>query len=338
MKSLSKKIILLVLKVLILLGLFVWLYKQNRLDFNVFTQIELNKKTIIIFVGGALAVLMGLLLLGLRLMMLLRFKRFLVNYSRVLGITMVGSFLSVVLPGLVGGDAMKAVYLCSNVAERRTDALAAVLIDRIFGLYSLLLLATIMLGIAWCHHDMTIAHPALYIAPTVVISLGVGMLLMTSDYFVNNVTIKKVLSYLPKRLNNLVKALHEYMRNPRLVVTIIILSLCNHALLVLSFFAAAILLKDHLPIMTHYILNPLAMVMNMIPLTPGGLGVAESAFSFLFQAAGSSQGAVIGLLGRFIQYIVFIFSGSIAISILKLRSKICVLEEAKEEMYIKLGT
>jgi uncharacterized membrane protein YbhN (UPF0104 family) len=49
------------------------------------------------------------------------------------------------------------------------------------------------------------------------------------------------------------------------------------------------------------------MAMNMVPITPGELGISESAFSLLFQIAGSANGATIGFRGRFIQYGVFIF-------------------------------
>ena len=45
------------------------------------------------------------------------------------------------------------------------------------------------------------------------------------------------------------------------------------------------------------------MVMNVIPITPGGVGVTESAFSYLYDAAGCAMGATIGILGRTIQYI-----------------------------------
>ena len=107
----------------------------------------------------------------------------------------------------------------------------------------------------------------------------------------------------------------------------IILSLVNHTLVILSFVTAGILLVDSLPIYAHLALDPLAMVMNMIPITPGGLGVTEGAFSFLFQAFGSPNGAIIGLFGRLIQYSVFSFAGIVALFSLKLKSTIHVADE-----------
>jgi uncharacterized membrane protein YbhN (UPF0104 family) len=63
------------------------------------------------------------------------------------------------------------------------------------------------------------------------------------------------------------------------------------------------------------------MVMNAIPLTPGGIGITESTFSFLFEAIGSSNGAAIGLLGRFIQYSTFAAAGSVAVFTVRFRRR-----------------
>jgi uncharacterized membrane protein YbhN (UPF0104 family) len=79
----------------------------------------------------------------------------------------------------------------------------------------------------------------------------------------------------------------------------------------------------------QFTLDPLAMGMNIIPLTPGGIGVTESAFAFLFQSVGSPNGAMIGLLGRLIQFSVFMFTGSIALIFLKLRSGNAAVEPSR---------
>jgi uncharacterized membrane protein YbhN (UPF0104 family) len=64
-------------------------------------------------------------------------------------------------------------------------------------------------------------------------------------------------------------------------------------------------------------LNPLAMAMNAIAVTPGGIGLAEGAFSFLFEMVGSPNGGMVGLLGRIIQYGVFAAGGAVAILVMK---------------------
>jgi len=145
----AKKFTFFAIKIGISSALIIWLFKQDRLDFSSLNRLCVDIDTVVLFLCGAIFVFCGLLLLGLRLWLLLRFKRFCITFKRVLGITLMGSFLGVVLPGLVGGDAMKAVYLCSNVCERRMDALSSVFIDRVLGLYSLLLLGALALCAMW---------------------------------------------------------------------------------------------------------------------------------------------------------------------------------------------
>ena len=321
-----KKVGLFVVKLGVAAGLVFWLIKQKRLDFAVLNNIQYDVTALLLFVTGAFFVFGALLLLGYRLWLLISFKNFSVSYTRILCITFMGTFWSVILPGLLGGDAVKAIYLCYNVSERRIDALASILIDRFLGLYSLLLLGTLTLFFAWAINALPFDPTILLIAPITVIIVGAGMLLIAWDNFFNSKAVKGMFVYVPKRIQNLLISLREYLKKPKLVIGVIFLSLCGHIFVVGSFIMAAMLLQDTIPIFTHFIINPLAMVMNMLPLTPGGVGLAEGAFSYLFEAAGSSNGAIIGLLGRFIQYAIYISTGSIAMLVLKTRNKIIFLK------------
>ena len=318
----AKKTLLFTVKVGISVVLITWLINQNRLDFSLFDNINFSASNVILIISGILFILLGLLLLGLRLFIILRFKGFSVSYQKVLGITFAGSFLGIVLPGLVGGDAMKAVYLCSNVSERRMDALTSVVIDRFLGLYSLLLLGTLALFFGWLVDFIPFDSGLFLVAPIIVLLVGTGLCLFSWDVFFNARIVQSIFSILPKIIKNFLVSLREYLTFPSLIIKVIILSMFNHAFVLFSYIIAALLFNDNIPILSHFIINPLAMVMNAIPITPGGLGMAEGAFSFLFQAAGSSNGAMVSLLGRFVQYFVFMLSGGIALSLLKMRSSI----------------
>ena len=322
----GKKALLFTVKVGLSVVLIIWLINQNRLDFSLFANINFITRNVILLISGVLLVLLGLLLLGLRLFIILRFKRFSVSYNKVLGITFAGSFIGIVLPGLVGGDAMKAVYLCSNVSERRMDALTSVVIDRFLGLYSLLLLGTLALFFGWLVDFMPFDSRVFLVAPTVVLLVGVGLCLFGWDIFFNARIVQSIFSILPKIIKKFIVSLREYLAVPSLIIKVIVLSVFNHAFVLFSYIIAAVLFNDSVPILSHFIINPLAMLMNAIPITPGGLGMAEGAFSFLFQASGSSNGAMVGLLGRFIQYVVFMLSGGIALSLLRLKSQILVVD------------
>ena len=51
-------------------------------------------------------------------------------------------------PGQVGGDVLKAAYLCRE-QSRRTCAIASIMIDRVIGVLGLVLLASLMGALSW---------------------------------------------------------------------------------------------------------------------------------------------------------------------------------------------
>lgn len=307
-------------KIGISVALLLWLIGQGRLDFASLNGLTFDLKGIILFLLGAGFVFCGLLLLGYRLWLLLRFKGFSLTYSKALSITLLGSFFSVVLPGLLGGDAVKAGYLWMNVSERRGDAVTSVIIDRAIGFYSLLLLASLVLCFVWPLESIESTPSILLLAPATVILLPLGVVMIHLLHLHYPRIMVVFYSRLPDRAKNFLIFFLAYFSAPRLILIAMILSLLNHALVITSFVVASLLLKDTIPIYAHFLLNPLGMAMNAIPITPGGLGIAESAFSFLFMTLGSPNGAMIALIGRFIQYTVFTLAGVITLSVVRMRS------------------
>lgn len=312
-----------VVKIGVAAGIIYWMYYKGLLDFEVFSHINTNAGTAALFVAGGLSVFIGLMLLGLRLMLLLRYHRFEVPFISMVGLTLIGSFFGTVLLGLLGGDAVKAVYMCGNVPERRMDALAAIVVDRTIGVFSLLLLGTLaLIAAVVAGIPIPFSSPVLMAAPCAVVAMAGGAWLITLDKFKQFPPIRKLYSMVPKKLQNSEWSFRGYLRYPGLIGISILLSVLNHALVVVGFLAAAVILGDEMPSFSHFILDPLAMLMNMIPVTPGGLGMAEGAFAFLFKAAGSLNGAEIGLLGRFIQYVVFVVGGGLSLLTLRLGGRI----------------
>jgi uncharacterized membrane protein YbhN (UPF0104 family) len=114
----------------------------------------------------------------------------------------------------------------------------------------------------------------------------------------------------PSRIQKALSVGDHFVRRPALLAGCIGLSLVNHALVCGTFLIAAALLGGvAISTLQQFLLNPLAMVINVIPITPGGVGVTESAFSYLYAAAGSPLGATLGILGRSIQYLAFAVVG-----------------------------
>ena len=225
---------------------------------------------------------------------------------------MIGSFTGMALPGLVGGDVVKAIYLCGDAVGKRSHAVASLIVDRALGFYSLFLLATIAVVVAQIGGVLPTNHPVLLTAPAILVVSTVAAGLLFGLDLGRFRLLHAIWRRLPGRLRRLAAATRVCVRHPWTTAAAVGLSVVNHALVVATFVAAGLLLRDALSPLAHFVLAPLAAALNMVGLTPGGIGVTEGFFSFIYESAGSPNGATIGLLGRLIQYLTFIAGGSLA--------------------------
>ncbi len=205
-----------------------------------------------------------------------------------------GYLLTFVSLGAVGGDLLKALFVAREQPGRRVEAFATVIVDRILGLYSLLLLAA-----------LAILASGVWLSPP---SIAVGVLCQTvfGTTALATVVILSLLSLggnraqsqfrqlarLPK-LGALVKpltgALQVYRRDLPTVITSILVGLVAQFLLAACIWAiAAALLPDAPGMGKHLILVPLALLTTVLPLPGYGLGAFEMALEFLYRHVGAT--------------------------------------------------
>ena len=317
-KSSVAKILVIFLKFVFAAGLVYWLYHQEILDFTALSRIQFDRRGAVLLLLSVVSVLLAVLLVAWRLWWLLRFQHFQVSYHTVLQVTFISSFLGMILPGLVGMDALKVMYFCSRVTEKRVEAFTAVIFDRIVGLYALLLLGTLAWGVAIVFGFLPREWLLLWVVPALSVGILIAAVLLRWEAFFQQPRVQKILHFLPHHLKRFVFSVRGYLQaKPSELGWLLLVSLLVHALSVYCFYLMACLIHDTLPLIYHFVLNPLALLLMVIPLTPGGLGFSEGALAFLFQAVGSSHGALISLMGRLVMYGVFALGGIIALFFLK---------------------
>jgi uncharacterized membrane protein YbhN (UPF0104 family) len=96
---------------------------------------------------GLSVLLMGVILfLGvIRWQTILKVHGLKLPLSRTLEISFIGHFFNSFLLGSVGGDLLKAYYVARETHHKKTEAVVTVAVDRIIGLFSMLLLACVMM-------------------------------------------------------------------------------------------------------------------------------------------------------------------------------------------------
>jgi len=84
-----------------------------------------------------------------RWQILLRVQGFHLSFRRVLSLTLIGVFFNFFIPGGTGGDAVKMFYLVQETPGRRGTAILSVVVDRLIGLFALVVFAGTLIAMKW---------------------------------------------------------------------------------------------------------------------------------------------------------------------------------------------
>jgi uncharacterized protein (TIRG00374 family) len=216
------------------------------------------------------------------------------GFGTALRLTFVGLFFNIAVPGATGGDVVKAWYAARRLGAG-ARAVVSVLVDRLIGLFGLVLMAGLALLLAPA--DAAYATARLL----VLASLAGGVVLaaiLLSRRLRNTLGLGALARRLPfaHRLREADAALRLYRRRPRSIVAALALSLVNHAGMVVAAALLAQALGMHaLGWAPLFVVVPLASLASAVPLLPGGWGVGELAYAFLLAPFGVEPTEAVGL-------------------------------------------
>jgi len=210
------------------------------------------------------------------------------SWWNAMRLTFLGLFFNNVMPGQTGGDLVKGVIVAKENPGRRADALVTVLVDRVFGMLALALLALVVILVA--------PGPFDDLRPPLLWGLGlclVGALLYSSKTFRRRVGLSALVDRLPigEKLRSVDRAALLYLRHPLALAVAFGFSVVNHFLVTLGvyFLGGAIGVgRDQVSLLDYLVLVPVANLIGAVPLAPGGWGLGELAFRGLFGMIGAS--------------------------------------------------
>ncbi len=226
-----------------------------------------------------------------------------------------GNLLNLMSVGVLGGDALKSVFLARQIPGRAPEAVASVIFDRAIGLlamFSFASVAYLLTDFSGLDLKHAAENKALHWVCLVTIALsligyaGLGVLFFTPRF--HKTKLYKRIAKLPKvggLFKRLVQVALAYRNRFGSVVAAFLLSILVNIGFATSFFSIARGISDtHPSAAQHLVISPIAMVANAVPL-PGGLGGMEAAVNYLYRAFSSTEipsehGFVVALGFRFI--------------------------------------
>lgn len=241
-------------------------------------------------VSGFLLVFVAIGMVTVRWKLILNTQGLPLAWQRVFSIAFVGVFFNSFMPGSVGGDLVRGYYTSRESENRRTELFLSVLIDRMLGLPSLLLMPFAAMAV---QPRFTFGDP---VTRTVFFALlmaicamaGIFLALFKRDLFEKYGFLKRLehKASVGAVIRKAYAAVRLCVTHPVLAAKGFALSILGQVAGVSAGFCLARALGEHVPFTDFFALYMVVMTIAAIPVTPGGLGVREAAMVLLLSTAG----------------------------------------------------
>lgn len=226
-----------------------------------------------------------------------------VDISRwdALRLNMIGTFFGNFLPGQGSGDLVKSGFLFGRFPEQRAFLVASVIYDRLLGLFAIVSVAlTGVFILGFTKGDWSL------MMMTALLSICIALLIVASFYAHR---FHWIWGFLGERMKLRFISFFEHLagliRNPGLFFRSFILSVFFQLSWVLALWLMLLAVHSTIPFIPVLLGGPLAVLIASVPISLGGIGVREGAFSLIMQRFGvnadvATAGALFSLIPIFI--------------------------------------
>ena len=202
-------------------------------------------------------------------------------------VSCMAALVGVVLPGAASGDVTRMIWVAKNMPGRKTMRILSIVIDKAMAAYGLLLISTI--GIFLRPGEILARKEMLILALALGgITAGVPLFLMSIRaldhwlHIANRIGASTDRGFLLGTIAKALLGIFMYARLPGTLLKAFGTSMVSAVLMAAS---VAILVPQNfdstLGPADYAIALGAGMISNILPLTPGGIGIGEGAFAFI---------------------------------------------------------
>ena len=317
MKQSLKKYVVLTVKIVLAVFIVWYLLKSGRITEKVFEKLFRLENIPYLLLSG-IAFYAAQCMAACRFALILRMIELRFSFIELLKLTLIGNFFNMVLPGSVGGDVIKGIFLIRAEDEGRGRSSGIVIMDRVIGLFALLLLAAAAIFYFIRQNNAMAASYHKEILTILAIAVVFSLVFLAVLLWGKNKALRsKLKEFLRTLFRNsviyyMLEGLAVITRKRRVLLAAMFLSIM---LQVVSLLGVLILVKMTAAVTFSVALSLMAvssvvMLMSVVPVTPGNIGWTELMASLGWAAVGSKAGGEIFFYWRII-CILFSLPGAI---------------------------
>lgn len=219
----------------------------------------------------------------------------------VVRLALIGQFFNLFVPGGVGGDLIKMVYLRKEAGGRFPEAVLTVLLDRLLGLAGLLLLGLVAVGL---NPSMLLHSSPQMRAILAVVALGGGIGLLGALLFLLWPYLsalagpfQRMRERLPEVANGILARILEALAllrsAPTVVLKLLSLAMLGHLFATFAVWVVGTSVGgvSDVSFQEFLLATQLSNLVGAVPLTPGGLGGRDLCLSYLLGLSGAGEEA-----------------------------------------------
>jgi uncharacterized membrane protein YbhN (UPF0104 family) len=192
--------------------------------------------------------------------------------KKLFSLYMIGSFFSTLLPGIIGGDAVKAFYLY-QVTGRGSLTLSSIFMDRYIGFVMLITICTVAFPFGYSYLQ---GSPVVWMLPLIV------LIFIITSFLVFGLRIGKRI----KILSEFYDYFHSYRNQKGIIIKALLISALVQFSGISAVYILALGIGEHIPFLALLIFLPLISIFAAIPISIYGIGIREGAFVLFFGLIG----------------------------------------------------
>ncbi len=278
------------IKIFIAIASIYLLSKYNFLDFSYLLNLDfflslkiISTIIIIIFLGS------------LKWFYLLKIQNQSITYKATLESYYLGYALNYILFG-IAGDVIKTVYLIKN-KENKIGISMSVVLDRIIGLFSMLILILICLPKIFSIDKSLIYFDVLIFENVILyysfLFLIVFIFFILIRKMLNSRRVNKIILLYFYRYKNkffrfftkIIKVLFSYRKSSKYLLYNLVIAIVLQIIIAFSIFLiCSNIIQGDLSYLINLMASLVVQIVSVIPLSPGNIGVGEAAFSQVMYA------------------------------------------------------
>jgi len=212
------------------------------------------------------------------------------SLGRATGISLVAHFFNSFLLGSTGGDLLKAYFAAAETAHKKAEAVTTVVVDRLLGLFAMLLFVSLMALANW---GVVMSQQRFMAVMLVVLGmLFVSGLVVVLSFWggptAPRLKFEVLLTKLPKGevLVRCIEACHAFGEKPGFLPRVLgwsmLLSLACVLQIVALGFGLGLPMGEHFRVLL--LIVPAIICISALPITPSGIGVRENLYVLLLSA------------------------------------------------------